>query len=67
MSTGITIKATRPDGVTMYWSEHGWTSHASDAKDWRTHEAAAQAAAWDRELRSMGRYGFALTIEEKPA
>ena len=65
--TRITIRATRPDGVTMYWSEHGWTSHASDAKDWRTHEAAAQAEAWDRELRSMGRYGFALTIEEKPA
>ena len=64
MKTRITVKATRPDGVTMYWSEHGWSSHASDAKDWRTHEAAAQAAAWDRELRSMGRYGFKLDIEE---
>lgn len=65
MTQRITIKATRPDGVTMYWSEHGWTSHESDAKDWRTHEAAAQAANWDRELRSMWRYGFKLDIEEK--
>ena len=51
----------------MYWSDSGWSGHASDAKDWRTNEAAAQAANWDRELRHMARYGFALTIEEKPA
>lgn len=63
----IVIKATRPDGVTMYWSESGWSGHASDAHDFRSHEAAGQAATWDRELRGMGRYGFAITIEEKPA
>ena len=63
----IVIKATRPDGVTMYWSDSGWTGHESDAHDFRTHESAGQAATWDRELREMGRHGFKLDIEEKPA
>ena len=67
MGNKIIIKATRPDGIFMFYGYCGWTSHASDAKDWRTHEAAAQAAAWDRELRNMTRYGFTVDILEKPA
>ena len=62
--TRITIKATRHDGVTMYWSSSGWTGHASDAHDFRSHEAAGQCATWDRELRNISRYGFKLDIEE---
>lgn len=62
MTTRITVKATRPDGVTMYWSEHGWTSHASDAKDWRTHESAAQAAAWDQPFRGIIKQGWNVEV-----
>lgn len=64
MITRITVKATRPDGVTMYWSDYGWTSHESDAHDFRTHEAAGQAVSWDRELRHMTSYGFTVDILE---
>ena len=40
----ITITATTPTGHTMHWSEHGWTRHAADAKDWKTTEAASQGS-----------------------
>jgi len=64
MTPRITVKATRHDGVTMYWSDSGWTGHESDAHDFRTHEAAGQAVSWDRELRHMARYGFTVDILE---
>lgn len=67
MTTRITVKATRPDGVVMFYSDSGWTGHESDAHDFRTHEAAGQAVSWDRELRNMTRYGFTVDIQEKPA
>lgn len=62
MTTPITILATRPDGVTMYWSEHGWTSHASDAKDWRTHESAEQAVNWDQPFKGLRKLGLSVEV-----
>lgn len=62
MSTRITIKATRPDGVTMYWSDSGWTGHESDAHDFRSHEAAGQAATWDQPFRGMIKQGWNVEV-----
>lgn len=66
MSARITIKATRPDGVTMYWSEHSWSSHASDAKDWRTNEAAAQAVNWDQPFKGLRELGWSVEVSSNP-
>lgn len=66
MTTTITIRATRPDGVTMYWSEHGWSRHASDAKDWRTHEAAAQAVNWDQPFKGIRKLGWSVEVSRIP-
>lgn len=62
MTTTITIRATRPDGVTMFWSDSGWTGHASDAKDWRTHEAAAQAVNWDQPFKGIRKLGRSVEV-----
>ena len=60
----ITITATTPTGHTMHWSEHGWTRHAADAKDWKTSEAASQAATWDQPFRGIARLGWIVEVKK---
>ena len=60
----ITITATTPTGQTMHWASNGWTSHAADAKDWKTTEAASQAATWDQPFRGLVKLGWTVEVKK---
>ena len=38
----ITITATRPDGVSLLWSDQGWTPNQDDASRYQCVESAQQ-------------------------
>ena len=66
MTQRITIKATRPDGVTMYWSSFGWTSNEPDALAYPSHEAAAQSINWDQPFKGLVRMGWSVEVSSNP-